>query len=122
MPSFADVYLRNGAHFPWLRNCGSLASQIRWLACRKQHSWISIAVTPRLMAADLERAGSSQRLADLERHQATLMTLLSLKADQARRPARSDLAGASAIASSMIAARSCCLKGLASFGIPAASP
>lgn len=79
VPGFADVYLPNGAPLA----VGSKLRQPRVADTLARLSQAGLSDfyrgdLARSMAADLERAGSPIRLADLERHQATLVAPLSL--------------------------------------------
>ncbi|MDO8979078.1 MAG: gamma-glutamyltransferase family protein [Afipia sp.] len=79
VPGFADVYLPNGAPLA----VGSKLRQPRVADTLARLSQAGLSDfyrgdLARSMAADLEKAGSPLRLADLERHQATLVTPLSL--------------------------------------------
>ncbi|WP_024575830.1 MULTISPECIES: gamma-glutamyltransferase family protein [unclassified Afipia] len=79
VPGFADVYLPNGAPLA----VGSKLRQPRVADTLARLSQAGLSDfyrgdLARSMAADLEKAGSPIRLADLERHQATLVTPLSL--------------------------------------------
>jgi len=79
VPGFAEVYLPNGAPLA----VGSKFRQPRVADTLARLSQAGLSDfyrgdIARSMAADLEKAGSPLRLADLERHQATFVTLLSL--------------------------------------------
>ena len=79
VPGFADVYLPNGAPLA----VGSKLRQPRVADTLARLSQAGLSdfyrgVLARSMAADLQKAGSPLRLPDLERHQATLVTPLSL--------------------------------------------
>lgn len=79
VPGFAEVYLPNGAPLP----VGSRLRQPRIADTLARLSQAGLSDfyrgdLARSMVADLEKAGSPLRLADLERHQATLVTPLSI--------------------------------------------
>lgn len=79
VPGFADVYLPKGAPLA----VGSKLRQPRVADTLARLSQAGLSDfyrgdVARSMAADLEKAGSPLRLTDLERHQATLVTPLSL--------------------------------------------